>query len=181
MKKIFLVIMCALSFMATQAQEKKVLVAYFSCTGNTERKAKAIAETVEADLYRILPQKIYTSSDLDWRNARSRSSIEMNDSAARPSLADKKAKIENYEVIFLGYPIWWDMCPRIINTFLEAYDWTGKIVIPFATSGSSSITNSVKQLKLHYSNLKWDTGKLLNKGTEEAVKWSEEIINSMIK
>ena len=81
----------------------------------------------------------------------------------------------------MGYPIWWDMCPRIINTFLEAYDWTGKIVIPFATSGSSSITNSVKQLKLHYSNLKWDTGKLLNKGTEEAVKWSEEIINSMIK
>ena len=106
--------MCALSFMATQAQEKKVLVAYFSCTGNTERIAKAIAETVEADLYRILPQKIYTSSDLDWRNARSRSSIEMNDSAARPSLADKKAKIENYEVIFWVI-LFGGICVRVLS------------------------------------------------------------------
>lgn len=179
MKRLILITMCAFSFMATHAQEKKVLVAYFSCTGNTGKVAQAIAEATGGNLYRIIPQKAYSTADLDWQNKQSRSSIEMNDASARPPLADKNARVEDYDVIFLGYPIWWNMCPRIINTFLETYDWKDKIIIPFATSGSSSIQNSIQQLKSQYKNLKWGTGKLLNNGTADAAKWSKETLKSM--
>ncbi|NDW13470.1 flavodoxin [Bacteroides sp. 214] len=176
MKHLIITIMCVLSATWIYAQEKKVMVAYFSCTGNTETVAKAIAQATDATLYRIQPQTAYSSADLDWRNKESRSSKEMNDAASRPALADKNAKAETYDVIFLGYPIWWNLCPRIINTFIESYKLDGKTVIPFATSGSSSIQNSVKELKEQYNKINWHTGKLFNDGTSGVKKWAEEVI-----
>ena len=178
MKQLILIIACVLSVTLTYAQEKKVMVAYFSCTGNTETVAKAIAEATDATLYRIQPQTAYSSADLDWRDKQSRSSKEMGDTASRPALADQNAKADTYDVIFLGYPIWWNLCPRIINTFIESYTLNGKTVIPFATSGSSSIQNSVKELKEQYSEINWHTGKLLNGGTSDAVQWAKEAITA---
>lgn len=176
MKHLILIIMCVLSVTLTFAQEKKVMVAYFSCTGNTETVAKAIAQATGATLYQIQPQTAYSSADLDWRNKESRSSEEMGDAASRPALANNNARAETYDVIFLGYPIWWNLCPRIINTFIESYNLNGKDVIPFATSGSSSIQNSVKELKEQYGKINWHTGKLFNDGTSGVKKWAEEVI-----
>ncbi|MDH6311673.1 flavodoxin [Parabacteroides sp. PFB2-10] len=176
MKQLILIIMCVLSTTLTYAQEKRVMVAYFSCTGNTETVAKAIAQATDATLYRIQPQTVYSSADLDWRDKESRSSKEMGDAASRPALADKNAKAETYDVIFLGYPIWWNLCPRIINTFIESYTLDGKTVIPFATSGSSTIENSVKELKEQYGKINWHTGKLFNDGSAGVKKWAEETV-----
>ncbi|WP_300730034.1 flavodoxin [uncultured Bacteroides sp.] len=146
--------------------EKKTVVVYFSATGNTAKAAKALADYVKGDLYAITPLQPYTSADLDWRNDRSRSSIEMNDPASRPAMKGKMDSIGNYDVVFLGYPIWWDLAPRIINTFIESHNLNGKTVIPFATSGSSSITNSEADLKKRYPDIHWKDGKLLNKTNE---------------
>lgn len=173
MKRLILIIACVLSVAWTYAQEKKVLVAYFSCTGNTENVAKAIAEATDAVLYRIEPQQPYSSADLNWHDTESRSSKEMNDAASRPALADTKAQAETYDLIFLGHPIWWNQCPRIINTFIESYNLKGKTVIPFATSGSSSIENSANELKKQYGDIHWRAGRLCNDGTAKAVKWAE--------
>lgn len=178
MKRLLLIAACALSVTWAHAQEKKVLVAYFSCTGNTETVAKAIAGATGAELYRIRPQKAYSSADLDWRNEQSRSSREMNDPALRPALADRNARAQTYDVIFLGYPIWWNRNPSIIDTFLESYDLSGKTVIPFATSGSSSIQNSLKVLKEQYGKIKWQTGRLFNGNASDAAKWAKEVLNA---
>ncbi|EJX02697.1 flavodoxin, partial [gut metagenome] len=121
---------------------QKVLVAYFSATGNTARAAQKIAAATGGDLYAITPAQPYNEADLDWRNEKSRSSVEMNNPKARPALGGNAPDISSYDVIFIGYPIWWDLAPRIILTFIESKDWQGKTVIPFATSGSSSISNS---------------------------------------
>lgn len=132
MKKIILIIMSLLTFScsskaqeqtmnASRQSEKKILVAYFSCTGTTEKVANAIAKTVNGKLYRITPATAYTSADLDWNNKTSRSSIEMSDENSRPALGGEALNLKNYDVIFLGYPIWWNVCPRPINTFLEKY------------------------------------------------------------
>ena len=155
-----------------------MLVAYFSCTGNTETVAKVIAGATGAELYRIQPQKAYSAADLDWRDKQSRSSQEMNDPASRPALADRNARAETYDVIFLGYPIWWNRNPSIIDTFLESYDLSGKTVIPFATSGSSSIQNSLKVLKEQYGKIKWQTGRLFNGNASDAAKWAKEVLNA---
>lgn len=164
---------------ATAPEEEagsKVLVAYFSCTGTTQKVAEAIADTLAADLYQITPAVAYTPEDLDWTNDQSRSSVEMGAEDCRPELAGDSLSIEGYDLIFLGYPIWWNLAPRAVNTFLESYDFTGKKVIPFATSGSSSITNSAEQLKNLYPDIVWGEGKLLNGGTEEAGPWAEECL-----
>lgn len=174
MKHLFVYLFCLLFSINMDAQDKKVLVAYFSCTGNTEKMAKAIAQFVKADLYQIVPQQAYTDADLNWRDTKSRSSVEMNDPNSRPQLADKNAGIEGYNVIFIGYPIWWDTCPTIINTFMESYNFSGKTVIPFATSGSSTISNSEKSLKSLYKGIDWKPGKRLNGNTAEAQKWAQE-------
>ena len=115
----------------------KKLVAYFSASGTTAAVAKTLAEVAEADLYEIKPQTPYTSADLNWMNKTSRSSVEMNDKSSRPLLADTDANIKGYDTIFLGFPIWWYIAPTIINTFLESYDFSGKTIILFATSGGS--------------------------------------------
>ena len=144
-----------------------VLVAYFSASGVTERAAREIAAAVGGDLFSIEPARPYTAADLDWRDKESRSSIEMNDGAARPEMKAVAVDPTAFDVIFIGYPIWWDLAPRIVNTFLESCDLSGKTVIPFATSGSSGIANSAAVLKRTYPALKWQEGRLLN-GADEA-------------
>ncbi|MDL2227702.1 NAD(P)H-dependent oxidoreductase [Odoribacter sp. OttesenSCG-928-L07] len=127
--------------------EMKVLVTYFSATGTTKAVAEKLSKIINADIYEIKPEIPYTSADLDWHDKESRSTIEMQDKNSRPAIADKNAKIENYDVIYVGFPIWWYVAPTIINTFLESYDFSGKTVILFATSGGSSFGKTVENLK----------------------------------
>lgn len=160
----------------TAEKNKKILVAYFSCTGTTEKVAEDIAKEIGGKLYRITPAEAYTSADLDWQNKKSRSSVEMADDKSRPTLSGEAINMNDYDVVFLGYPIWWDLCPRPVNTFLEIYDFSGKTVIPFATSGGSSITNSVKQFKKVYPKTVWKDGKLLNSGAKQVGVWAKQAI-----
>lgn len=155
---------------AQKEKPAKVLVAYFSCTGHTEKAAKTIAQLTNADLFAITPAKAYTVADLDWRNDKSRSSIEMNDPTSRPALAEHKSNVKVYDIIYLGYPIWWGVCPRIINTFLDTYNLKGKKVIPFATSGSSSITQSETTLHKQYKDITWGKGLLMNNASQQEIK-----------
>ena len=127
-------------------QMNKALVAFFSASGVTRNVAEALAEAADADLYEIKAQVPYTKADLDWRDKSSRSSVEMDDKTSRPAIEDKEANISAYDVIFLGFPIWWHIAPTIINTFLESYGFAGKTIVPFATSGSSGIGETVANL-----------------------------------
>ena len=132
---------------ATDTPESKVLVAYFSATGTTETVAKQLAEVTSATLYEIKPEVKYTAEDLDWRNQESRSSLEMKDKSSRPAITGKMNDIKKYDVIYVGFPIWWYTAPTIINTFLEKYDWTGKTIVLFATSGGSGFGKAAEGLK----------------------------------
>lgn len=132
-------------------KEMKILVSYFSATGTTKAVAEKIATAMNADLYEITPKVPYTTADLDWKNKESRSSVEMKDKKFRPEIADTKAKIEDYDVIYIGFPIWWYVAPTIVNTFLESYDFSGKTVVLFATSGSSGFGKTVEELKVSCS------------------------------
>lgn len=125
----------------------KLLVAYFSASGVTAAAARRLAQAAGADLYEIRPQAPYTNADLDWTNRQSRSSIEMNDLSSRPVLADEDADIAGYGTVFLGFPIWWGVAPTIINTFLERYDFSGKKIVLFATSGGSGFGRTAEVLK----------------------------------
>lgn len=149
---------------------KKTLVAYFSASGVTERAAKEIAGAVEADLYEILPAQPYTDADLDWTDKKSRSTAEMNDPACRPEIAGTVENMEQYDTVFIGFPIWWYVEPRIVDTFLESYDFSGKTVIPFATSGGSGIGGAEKSLREHCPKANWKQGKLVNSGAAAWVK-----------
>lgn len=122
--------------------DKKALVAYFSATGTTAALAQKLAGAINADLFEIKPQKPYSTADLNWHNDQSRSSLEMKNQSSRPEIASKVTDISQYDVIFVGFPIWWYREPSIIDTFMESYDFSGKKIIPFATSGSSGIGNS---------------------------------------
>lgn len=125
----------------------KTLVAYFSASGTTARAAQELAKAAGADLYEITPAQPYTSADLNWNNKSSRSSKEMNDKSARPKIAGSVENMEQYDQVFVGFPIWWYEAPRIIQTFLESYDFSGKTVIPFATSGGSGMGKTADILK----------------------------------
>ena len=125
----------------------KTLVAYFSASGVTARVAKNLAGAADADLYEIRPAVPYTSADLNWMDKSSRSSVEMKDKSSRPELADTDADIASYDRIFVGFPIWWYTAPTIINTFLESYDFSGKTIILFATSGGSGLGKTAKDLE----------------------------------
>ena len=153
----------------------KKLVAYFSASGVTGSVAKKLAEAVNADLYEIKPKVAYTSADLNWNNSSSRSSVEMKDKSSRPELADKSAKLDGVDVVFLGFPIWWYVAPTIINTFLESYDFSGKTIILFATSGGSGFGNAVAGLQPSAPNAKILEGKVFNRrvSVEELKKWAE--------
>lgn len=126
---------------------EKVLVAYFSASGVTAKVAEKIRRAFGADIYEIRPETAYTSADLDWRDRNSRSSVEMQDTSSRPALKDRDAEVEKYDKLFIGFPIWWYREPSIIDTFLEAYDFNGKTVIPFATSGSSGMGQTAERIR----------------------------------
>ena len=126
----------------------KTLVAYFSASGVTEKIAKKIADTVGADIYEIKPEVKYTKADLNWMNKKSRSSIEMNDKSFRPAMISGDIDVSGYDTVCLGFPIWWYVAPTIVNTFLEAYDFSGKKIILFATAGSSGFGDTAKELKI---------------------------------
>lgn len=140
----------------------KKLVAYFSASGTTAAVAKTLSEAAGADLYEIRPQTPYTRADLNWQDKKSRSSVEMNDKSFRPPLADRDAHVEDYDTIFLGFPIWWYTAPTIVNTFLESYDFTGKTIILFATSGGSGFGKTAADLKDSARGAVIRDGKLLN-------------------
>ena len=140
----------------------KALVAYFSASGVTARVAKNLASAAGADLYEIKPTVPYSKADLDWTNKQSRSSVEMRDKNSRPALADTGANIAAYDTIFIGFPIWWYIAPTIINTFLEAYDFSGKKIILFATSGGSGFGKAVDSLQPSAPNAKIIAGEILN-------------------
>ena len=142
----------------TPEEGTDVLVAYFSATGNTENIAEHLVSILDANLYEIVPQVPYTSEDLDYRRDDCRANQEQNDPAARPSIYGSVENMEDYEVIFLGYPIWWGDAPKIISTFLESYDFNGKTIVPFCTSGSSSIGGSVSDLEALTSGATWLDG-----------------------
>lgn len=156
------------------SEMKKTLVAYFSASGTTKAVAQQLAEVAGADLHEIKPEQPYTDADLDWNDKQSRSTIEMNDKNSRPAITAKLQNMNDYEVVYVGFPIWWYTCPTIINTFMEAYDFSGKTVIPFATSGGSSIKKACTDLKASYPNVDWKEGKLLNHASkDELQEWVE--------
>ncbi|SEH71876.1 Flavodoxin [Ruminococcus flavefaciens] len=156
----------------------KKLVAYFSASGVTAGLAKNLTEAAGADLYEIRPAVPYTNADLNWQDKNSRSSVEMNDKSFRPAIADTDANIADYDTIFVGFPIWWYVAPTIINTFLEAYDFSGKTIVLFATSGGSGMGNSSKELKTSVSDTAViKDGKRFSASTsvDELKKWVESL------
>lgn len=138
------------------------LVAYFSASGTTAKAAKVLAKAADADLYEIKPAIPYTRADLNWMDKGSRSSVEMSDKHSRPALADTDAPIAGHDVIFLGFPIWWYTAPTIINTFLESYDFSGKTIVLFATSGGSGLGKSAVSLRASVPGARIVDGRLLN-------------------
>lgn len=154
----------------------KKLVAYFSASGVTAEAAKKMAEAGQADLYQICPETPYTKSDLDWTDKRSRSSVEMQDPSSRPALADTDVSVADYDVIFIGFPIWWYTVPTIVKTFLEMYDFTGKTIVPFATSGGSGIRKAVEEIQKTVPEAIVEEGKLLNvrRNSGELRSWMEQ-------
>ena len=174
---LLMTLMTACSTKKAEAQttaKKRTLVAYFSATGTTKRAAEIIAGINGADLFAIEPKEAYTDADLDWRDKQSRTTIEMNDPTSRPELKAKKSGIEAYDTVYIGYPIWWYVAPHIINSFVENHDLSGKVLIPFATSGGSPIGPTVDDLRKTYPKLDWRDGKLLNRASEKSVRqWLE--------
>ena len=149
---------------------KKVLVAYFSASGVTARTAKEMVDAVGADLYEIRPEQPYTSADLNWMDKKSRSTLEMNDSDCRPAIAEPVQDMAQYDTVLIGFPIWWYVEPRIVDTFLESYDFADKTIIPFATSGGSGMGRTVDELKPHAQKANWKPGRLLNRCSESEVR-----------
>lgn len=161
----------------TQEESSRVLVVYFSATNTTEQVAERMAQGMGADLYEIVPEEPYTEQDLNYNDSGSRASLEQNDPEARPAISGDIYPIDSYDVVFLGYPIWWGEAPKIIATFLERYDWTGKTLVPFCTSGSSSITSSVETLQPLAEGATWQEGRRFegDASQEEILAWVEEL------
>lgn len=171
---------------ATDAQQRqdmnkgqsnpKILVAYFSATGTTTRAAEKVAQATGGELFAITPARPYTNADLDWHDKQSRSSVEMNDPKSRPAIKGRKENIADYDVVFIGYPIWWDLAPRVVNTFIESHGLKSRTVIPFATSGGSTLAGSAAALKKAYPALNWKEGRLLNRTDEKTIRtWIEKL------
>ena len=156
----------------------KKLVVYFSATGTTEKLAKSLAQAVGGDLFEIKPKEPYTAEDLDWTNKHSRSSVEMADLSSRPEIAENLDNMKDYDVIFVGFPIWWYIAPTIINTFLEQYDLTGKVIVPFATSGGSEMGKTNEKLADSCKGAKLVEGKRFksNASVQELKAWAENLI-----
>lgn len=155
----------------------KTLVTYFSASGVTKNVADNIAKVVEGDLFEIEPKEKYTREDLDWRNKKSRSSVEMQNREYRPEIKEKSIDISNYDIILIGFPIWWGVAPTVVNTFLESRDFSGKTLIPFCTSGGSGMAYCENDLRRTYPNYTWKEGKRLI-GNEDRDFIEEWIRNS---
>lgn len=151
----------------TGMEGAKVLVAYFSATNTTEGVAEHIANGLNADLYEIVPEEPYTEADLNYNDDNSRSTIEMNDPSARPAISGSVENMEQYDIVFIGYPIWWGEAPRIVSTFMESYDFSGKTIVPFCTSGGSGIGSSDSNLEQLTSGADWLDGRRLNGSDSE--------------
>ena len=154
----------------------KALVTYFSASGVTAGLSKRLADAIGADLYEIKPERAYTAADLNWQDKQSRSSVEMNDRSSRPAIADKVENMEQYSTVFVGFPIWWYREPSIIDTFMEAYNFDGKTVVPFATSGGSGMGDSSKNMQELAKGAKVVQGKRFgsNASAEELKTWARE-------
>ena len=187
MKKFFMAMMSALTILLMTAcgnsdaaqsdAQHKVLVAFFSASGNTQELAENFAKAINADIYDIKPKDEYTSADLDWHNENSRSSVEMKDESVRPEIDGKVTNFDSYETIVIAYPIWWNLEPRIIDTFLESYNFTGKTIIPVCTSGGSDIQNSITHLKKICPAANWKAGKRFSPRTsqDELKSWFDKL------
>ena len=147
----------------------KKLVAYFSASGTTKEAAERLAKAAGADLFEIKPTIPYTSADLNWMDKESRSSVEMNDPASRPEIAETIPNMADYDTVFIGFPIWWYVAPHIIHTFLESCDFSGKTLVPFATSGGSGMGKTVDELRKLCPNADWKAGKLVNGASDQAL------------
>ena len=145
-----------------EEQATKVLVAYFSATNTTQGIAEHIANGLNADIYEIVPKEPYTDADLDYNDNNSRTTIEMNDPDARPAISGSVEDMEQYDIVFIGYPIWWGEAPRIVSTFVESYDFSGKTIVPFCTSGGSGVGSSATNLEQLTDGADWLPGKRLN-------------------
>lgn len=156
---------------------KKALVAYFSASGVTAQLARTLAAAVDGDLFEIVPAQPYTSADLNWMDSKSRSTIEMKDENCRPNIADRVRDMQRYDVVFVGFPIWWYEAPRIIQSFLEAYDLSSKTVVPFATSGGSGMGKSASILQKSCPSAKVIEGRRWNghASQDELRKWIETL------
>ena len=147
----------------------KKLVAYFSASGTTKKVAERLAKAAGADLFEIRPAIPYTSADLNWMDKKSRSSVEMNDPDSRPEIAETIPNMVDYDTVFIGFPIWWYVAPHIIHTFVESYDFSGKTLVPFATSGGSGMGKTVDELRKLCPNADWKAGKLINGVSDQAI------------
>ncbi len=158
----------------------KTLVAYFSASGVTAKVAKELAAAVGADLFEIAPEQPYTRADLDWQDKRSRTTIEMNDEACRPAIAGEVADMAAYDTVFVGFPVWWYVEPRIIDTFLETYDFSGKTIVPFATSGGSGLGRAPQRMQALVPGAKVLQGGLLNGRFSQAKlsDWAERALEA---
>ena len=159
---------------------KKILVAYFSASGVTAKAAWKLSEAIGADLHEIKPEVPYSSADLNWMDKKSRSSMEMNDPSSRPAIAEKLPDMKKYDVVFVGFPIWWYVAPTIINKFLESYDFSGKTIIPFATSGGSGMGKTNEKLKPSCPGAVLLQGRLLNGNLSEdsLKKWVKDVLTT---
>lgn len=161
--------------------EKKAIVCYFSATGTTAAAAKRIAKIAGADIYEIAPATRYTAQDLDWIDSLSRSYVEMHNRTIRPALKDSVTDLSGYSIVYIGYPNWWNTHPTIINTFIEANDLKGKIIVPFMTSGGSNIINSEKELREQYPAQTFGRGMLMNGKTDsEIAQWIKGVSNCLV-
>ena len=156
----------------------KRLVAFFSASGTTKKVAEMIASAADADMYEIMPKQPYSKADLNWMDKKSRSSVEMSDKKFRPEISDTDVLVEQYDEIILGFPIWWYVAPTIMNTFLEKYDFTGKKIVLFATSGGSGFGNTVSELKPSAPDAEIVEGKVFHRGAKQEI---EEWVNKLIK
>lgn len=156
-----------------EAEGVKILVAYFSATNTTEGVAEQITESLPADLYEIVPEQPYTDADLNYHDDNSRSTQEMNDSSSRPAISGSVENMEQYDIVFIGYPIWWGEAPRIVSTFMESYDFSGKTIVPFCTSGGSGVGSSATNLEALTKDATWISGTRLSGGSsqEEIEEW----------
>lgn len=157
----------------TPDSDARILVAYFSATNTTKPLAEYIADGLNADIYEIVPATPYTSADLNYSNSSSRATVEQNDPSARPAISNSVRNMEQYDIVFIGYPIWWGQAPRIISTFLESYDFSGKTIVPFCTSGSSGIGSSATNLHSLANGATWLDGRRFSGGTsrDDMIEW----------